>query len=284
MCASRISTFALACIVALTFTPARSEPITVRYEGSLDTVHPLLSSTFYVGDTIRADITYELLTPDGDPSLNFGDYQDAILSLDLRVGSYSVTAQGGWIEVCNDLNDPPTIPPYDCLQYQSRRTHGLAGLPIGQLTPIAFVVNLDTDTDLNVLSSDELPAQAFNSGDFPSIFRTTMNLTFCDAQNSCGFLLAHEFSGIVLTPVVLMNELIERVLALNLSNGIANSLDAKLDAVVRALDGINDKNDLVAINALRAFISEVEAQRDKFISVEDADEMTAMAQVIISDL
>ncbi|MHC4193975.1 MAG: FIMAH domain-containing protein, partial [Planctomycetota bacterium] len=66
--------------------------------------------------------------------------------------------------------------------------------------------------------------------------------------------------------------------------GISNSLDAKLDAVLRALDDANENNDIAAINALEAFINAVEGQRGDKISTEDADALIATAQEAIAAL
>ena len=71
------------------------------------------------------------------------------------------------------------------------------------------------------------------------------------------------------------------VIDLNLQQGIANSLDAKLQTVEQALADLNENNDIAAINALGAFINAVEAQRGKKISEQDADELIAAVQAII---
>ena len=57
-----------------------------------------------------------------------------------------------------------------------------------------------------------------------------------------------------------------------------------LDAVVRALDDLNQNNDVAAINSLEAFINEVEAQRGKKISDAEADALIALAKQIIYQL
>ena len=63
--------------------------------------------------------------------------------------------------------------------------------------------------------------------------------------------------------------------------GISNSLDAKLGAVVNALDDVNANNDVAAINALEAFINAVVAQSGNHITVAQADALIASAQAII---
>ena len=76
-------------------------------------------------------------------------------------------------------------------------------------------------------------------------------------------------------------QLIDEVVVLNLQQGIESSFDSKLDAVSKALDDVNQSNDIAAINALQAFINSVEAQRGKKITDEDADELITSAQEII---
>ena len=76
--------------------------------------------------------------------------------------------------------------------------------------------------------------------------------------------------------------LIGDVVLLNLQNGIANNLDAKLDAVVRVLDDLNQNNDVAACNALEGFINAVEAQSGNHIPVDDAIALIDATQQIIA--
>jgi hypothetical protein len=85
-------------------------------------------------------------------------------------------------------------------------------------------------------------------------------------------------------PEVMIEELVGTVIGLNLQSGIENSLDAKLDAALNALDDLNENNDVAAINSLNAFINAVEAQRGNKISNEDADMLIAAAQAIIAKI
>jgi parallel beta-helix repeat protein len=81
-----------------------------------------------------------------------------------------------------------------------------------------------------------------------------------------------------------IEQLVYQVEALNLQKGIDNSLDAKLDAAAKALDDVNENNDVAAINTLQAFINAVEAQRGNKIPEADADALIAAAQAIIAML
>ena len=82
-------------------------------------------------------------------------------------------------------------------------------------------------------------------------------------------------------PSIQVENLLVDVVELNLNTGIENSLDAKLDAVLNALNELNDNDDQAAINALQAFINAVEAQSGKQIDEPDANDMIAAAQEIV---
>ncbi|MHC4791329.1 MAG: FIMAH domain-containing protein [Planctomycetota bacterium] len=62
---------------------------------------------------------------------------------------------------------------------------------------------------------------------------------------------------------------------------MSNSLEAKLNAALRALEDENENNDIAAINTLGAFINAVESQRGKKIPEADADALIADAMEII---
>jgi hypothetical protein len=85
-------------------------------------------------------------------------------------------------------------------------------------------------------------------------------------------------------PRELLSELVTTVVQLNLAAGISNSLDAKLNAAMAALDDTQVGNDGAAINVMFAFIHSVEAQRGKRLTNAQADSLVAAAQQIISAL
>ena len=78
-----------------------------------------------------------------------------------------------------------------------------------------------------------------------------------------------------------LKDLIVAVFDLNLQAGIDNSLDAKLDAVLNALDDANLNNDQAAIGALDAFVNAVQAQSGKQIDGADAAQLIEDADEII---
>lgn len=85
-------------------------------------------------------------------------------------------------------------------------------------------------------------------------------------------------------PQDMLTNLVNEVILLNLQQGISNSLDAKLDSSMGALDDTNENNDVSAINSLYAFINAVEAQRGNKLSDTDADSLVSAAQAIIDKL
>ena len=105
----------------------------------------------------------------------------------------------------------------------------------------------------------------------------TINKIICGTVTSLSFFGIFELED----PVVLLQALAGKVFGLNLQQGISNSLDAKLDAALKAIDDINANNDVAAINTLQAFINAVQAQWGNKISEADADALIVTAQQII---
>lgn len=102
-----------------------------------------------------------------------------------------------------------------------------------------------------------------------------------DDTNGTNVGQAYLFTTIPDAPLAAVESLIQTVLSLNLANGISNSLDAKLNSVINALDDMNENNDVAAINSLNAFINAVEAQRGNEIPEADACNLIQAADEII---
>jgi len=83
-------------------------------------------------------------------------------------------------------------------------------------------------------------------------------------------------------PAVLIDNLDSYVDDLNPSDVIKNSLCAKLGVAMKAIRDLKKNNDVAAVNAMGAFVNQVEAQRGKKITEEDADALIAKAQAIIA--
>lgn len=109
----------------------------------------------------------------------------------------------------------------------------------------------------------------------------TVTVTVLDDDGGSG---SDTVEVIVQTPSEAIEDLVDTVEGFNLHQGIENSLDAKLNAAIQALDDVNQNNDVGAINALQAFINAVEAQRGNKITNAQADELIAAAQRIIDSL
>lgn len=84
------------------------------------------------------------------------------------------------------------------------------------------------------------------------------------------------------TPESAIENLIAHVESMNLQQGIDNSLDTKLTSASDALEALNADQRNDAVNKLNAFINEVEAQRGKKLTNEQADLLIAAAQEVIS--
>lgn len=89
----------------------------------------------------------------------------------------------------------------------------------------------------------------------------------------------HAATAAYQAPVNAIQTLIHAKDAMNLPQGIATSLDAKLNA---ALNSLNSGQNNVAVNQLNAFINEVNAQTGKDISQSQAQLLVSFAQGIIN--
>ncbi|UCF85410.1 MAG: right-handed parallel beta-helix repeat-containing protein [Desulfobacteraceae bacterium] len=87
-----------------------------------------------------------------------------------------------------------------------------------------------------------------------------------------------------LTPEVMIQILIIDVEKLNAKEGIINSLDAKLQNALDALNAANAGQRQDAINKMQAFINAVLAQSGNQISEDDAALLIAQAEAIIDQL
>jgi hypothetical protein len=68
------------------------------------------------------------------------------------------------------------------------------------------------------------------------------------------------------------------------STGTLVSLISKFSAALKALDDLNENNNVAAINKLQAFINAVEAQSGKHILEADAEALIASTQGIIDTI
>ncbi|MHC4541839.1 MAG: hypothetical protein ACYS74_18990 [Planctomycetota bacterium] len=153
-------------------------------------------------------------------------------------------------------------------------------------TSAVFTGEVEVCFDYSGMSfGNESTLKLFHSSDGSAWIDVT---TSVDTENEviCGVVTSFSFFGVFETadPLVLLGELAQQVTALNLQQGIDNSLDAKLDAALQAIDDINENNDVAAVNTLEAFINAVEAQRGSKISDADADVLIFAALEIVAIL
>jgi hypothetical protein len=109
----------------------------------------------------------------------------------------------------------------------------------------------------------------------------------CDDGDTCTQDDCSPQSGCVYTeadPIDLLNQLVVTVMSMNIQQGIANSLDAKLDTAIKALDDANTNNEQAAVNALNAFKSHVQAQQGNKITAAQAGQLIAEADGILACL
>ena len=89
-------------------------------------------------------------------------------------------------------------------------------------------------------------------------------------------------TGAVPTLAEQVDSLAQVVVSMNLQAGIANSIDAKLDAVSAAFSDANRQDGPAVVNMLYAFINNVEAQRGKKLTNAQADQLRSLAEAIIA--
>lgn len=81
-------------------------------------------------------------------------------------------------------------------------------------------------------------------------------------------------------PVEKVGELATDVIELNIKVGIASSLDAKLDTIIKTMEQAKKKDRAAVAEKLGAFINEVDAQSGKAIAVEEAIKIKRKAELI----
>lgn len=164
-----------------------------------------------------------------------------------------------------------------------------ATFPVGTQGGLAF----DENGNLYVASTEPAIYKVSPDGGAVSLFvigfaQTMENYPRGLIFDEEGSLYVSEFGTGIIWKVVSKRgsvaELIREVANLNLAQGIENSLEAKLESAMNALDDVNQNNDVAAINSLHAFINAVEAQRGNKLTNEQADKLVADANNIIASL
>ena len=78
----------------------------------------------------------------------------------------------------------------------------------------------------------------------------------------------------------MINVVINLVQSFNLADGIANSLDVKLQAAKNALAVSNANDVTTACNQIGAFIAAVQSQSGKMLTVDQANQLIAAANQV----
>jgi Tol biopolymer transport system component len=97
----------------------------------------------------------------------------------------------------------------------------------------------------------------------------------CSAADAAGNVARGSFAVVVKSAAEQLADLSTIVRAINLKQGIANSLDAKLQDVRDALSSMNGGNSMAACNKLDAALNEIRAQSGKDITVAQAADLIA---------
>jgi len=86
----------------------------------------------------------------------------------------------------------------------------------------------------------------------------------------------------VITPCMSLKDLIDLLCSFNLMHGINNSLDVKLQHAQDALCNLERQDFSRAVNLLEAFMQEVEAQRGKYVTDDQATQLVTLTERIIA--
>ena len=102
----------------------------------------------------------------------------------------------------------------------------------------------------------------------------------CTATDASGNSTSGNFTVSVKGAAAQIDDVITYVTNVNASQGVVNSLDAKLQTILAALDAANAGQLASACSKLTAFINEAQAQAGKSITQADADRLIGDAQRI----
>jgi len=127
-------------------------------------------------------------------------------------------------------------------------------------------------------------------GDTFEVLVDGIPVSYDQTQNATHYFLyftyQHSTHAITITinpsPSKLIETLVGDIEQMNLKQGISNSLDAKLNGALAALEALKADKRSDAVNKLEAIINETEAQREKMLTYEQADYITSETFRIIT--
>lgn len=168
-----------------------------------------------------------------------------------------------------EIEEPPadTEPPV---------IHGAVDLVVDAASPQGAIVPFSVHASDAIDPAPVLSCTPASGATFP-IGTTTVTCTATDASGNAASAI---FAVTVRGASAQLGSLADLVASLNLKKGIENSLDAKLNAALAALDAARAGAIGTACNQLGAFANEVNAQTGKAITSADAAALLGLAMRI----
>ncbi|MFQ5664504.1 MAG: PKD domain-containing protein [Terriglobia bacterium] len=185
-----------------------------------------------------------------------------------------LTASGTLLVTGRVLKQPPVAnagPDQTAIVGESVRFDGT-----GSSDPDGFIASFQWDFGDGGTADGAIVGHVFTSA---GEFVVTLTVTDDDGATA-----TDTATVTVLTVSQALQELSDLVVSFNLKQGIANSLDAKLQNALEALEAANAGLRQDASNKLMAFINGVEAQRDKELTSAQADALIGEVMRILAVL
>ena len=151
-----------------------------------------------------------------------------------------------------------------------------AGIIVDATSPSGAIVTYATSASDIVSGAVAVVCSKASGTTFP-IGTTVVS---CTAADGAGNTVSGDFTVLVQAAAAQVGNLVAKVQAFNLAQGITNSLDAKLANILSALNAAQTGNVSNVCGQLGAFISQVAAQSGKSLTAAQAAELTADAQRI----
>lgn len=274
-------------LLALGGASAEAREITFLATGAVTSIFgdqgPKLANTVALGDALRFTYTFESTTAPESTNPGFVVYRYAVKRVRVQVADNDVT-----LTPCATCNHNITVVNDYFIDgvYQDGY----------QLAVFDSVGAPFTSTVLALSGNSSEPIDALTSAALPVVPPDPLAFLHADVTSQAAFFLAfYDPSGTVeiqasitsLTMVLeataeqLLVDLAQMVVAMNVQAGVENSLDAKLQNAIAALDDSKRGDKYSAINMLQALINEVNAQRGSRLTDAQATQLVHAAMVII---
>lgn len=265
---------------------ARANAITFNFTATVTVssgTEILTGGPVNVGDTITGSYTFDSDTPNSSPVEGFGNY------ISTPVGSMVATAGNNVFQT--DPNNPGIrIQVQDWYPTTTSIPDIYLVIGLNPIMPVPTQEGLFPTISMDIEGDLSGDPNLFDSGALPLVplplYPNARRVLAISLSDNSGYVfdIEAQIDTLTLTPQENLANLASQVVSLNLQNGISNSLDSKLDAVLGALDDMNEHNDAAACNGLAAFINSVQAQSGNQISTSDADGLIADAMAIEAQL